>query len=172
LVLVISKKTSSLREMTIPSNDDDAAEPSTKKTVDSDRFHKLERNDLMSGTKESAVTSAKKTLESIDEFLVPCTLQEGLFQLSTGNMLFISGNSFDGIRLTVLHISTLVPGRKVKHPCIRQTYINEAKPSHEIIRIREWKESEMNLRGLSNADLYIYKPINRVNDGAIGQSGF
>ncbi len=27
--------------MTIPRNDDDAAEPSTKKTIDSDRFHKL-----------------------------------------------------------------------------------------------------------------------------------
>jgi len=41
LVLVISKKTSSLREMTIPRNDTLAAEPSTKKTVEIDRFHKL-----------------------------------------------------------------------------------------------------------------------------------
>ena len=36
----------SLREMTIPRNVDDAAEPSTKKTVDLDRFHKLYLIDL------------------------------------------------------------------------------------------------------------------------------
>ncbi|MCY1692743.1 hypothetical protein OVA29_21750 [Exiguobacterium sp. SL14] len=160
-----------MREMTIPRNDDDDAEPSTKKTGEIARFHKLERNDFMSEKRESAVTLAKKKLASIEEFLTPCNLQEGLFQLSTGNMLFIVGNSFDGIRLTVLHISTLVPGRKVKHPCIRQTYISEAKPAHEIIRIREWKESEMNLRGLSNADLYIYKPKS-TTDLSIDHSGF
>ena len=34
---------STLREMTIPRNVDDATEPSTKKTVGSDRFHKVFR---------------------------------------------------------------------------------------------------------------------------------
>ncbi|MCY1692747.1 hypothetical protein OVA29_21770 [Exiguobacterium sp. SL14] len=102
-----------MREMTIPRNDDDDAEPSTKKTGEIARFHKLERNDFMSEKRESAVTLAKKKLASIEEFLTPCNLQEGLFQLSTGNMLFIVGNSFDGIRLTVLHISTLVPDEKL-----------------------------------------------------------
>ena len=34
-------KTVRLREMTIPRNVDDDAEPSTKKTVGIDRFHKL-----------------------------------------------------------------------------------------------------------------------------------